>query len=64
MLITTFSTVATFGLTEAHMVFENVTQVRVCVEQRSPAKGCAVEFPFSVNLNISRERSTTGKYVR
>ena len=59
--VTIFSTVATFGLTEAHMFYENTSVIRVCVEQKDPVRGCGVEFPFSVNLTASR--GTAGKYV-
>ena len=60
MLITIFSTVAIFGLTEACMFFENASVIRVCAEQQHPKMGCGVEFPFSVNLTAVA--GTAGKH--
>ena len=53
---------ATFGLTEASMFYENASIIRVCAEQKYPVRGCGVEFPFSVNLTAT-SRGTAGKYV-
>ena len=60
--VTIFSTVATFGLGEACMFYENASIIRVCAEQKDPVRGCGVEFPFSVNLTAT-SRGTAGKYV-
>ena len=62
MLITMFSTVAIFGMTEACLFYENASIISVCAEQKYPVKGCGVEFPFSVNLTAT-SRGTAGKYV-
>ena len=59
--VTILSTVATFGLGEASMFYENASVIHVCAEQKDPDRGCGVEFPFSVNLTASR--GTAGKYV-